>query len=69
MFSKLKIHSFLFIGEWVGWIDRVAIFRKMQLYASVGIVPWDNLIVTYDNSDGIIDLRIVKAEIENKLVL
>lgn len=43
--------------------------RKAQLYASVNIVPWDNLIVTYDDDDGIINLRIVKSEIENKLLL
>ena len=43
--------------------------RKSQLYASVGVVPWDNLIVTYDNDNGIIDLRIVEAEIKNKLLI
>lgn len=41
--------------------------RKTQLYASIDIVPWDNLIITYDNADGIIDLRIVESEIKNKL--
>ncbi|MDO5331666.1 MAG: hypothetical protein Q4E99_03215, partial [Bacillota bacterium] len=43
--------------------------KKAQLYASIGYVPWDNLIVTYDNSDGIIDLRIVESEIKNKLLI
>ena len=42
--------------------------RKAELYASIGFVPWDNLIVTYDNADGIIDLRIVESEIKNKLL-
>lgn len=43
--------------------------RKEELYAGVGIVPWKNLIVTYDNEDGCIDLRIVEAEIRSKLLL
>jgi len=42
--------------------------RKHQIYAINDIVPWDNLIVTYDNADGIIDLRIVESEIKNKLL-
>lgn len=42
---------------------------KEEIYASVGIVPWDNLIVTYDCSDGCIDLRIVEAEICSKLLI
>lgn len=43
--------------------------KKAELYASVKIVPWNNLIVTYDNEDGVIDLRIVESEIRNKLLL
>lgn len=41
---------------------------KMVMYESVGIVPWENLIVTYDDSDGNINTRIINAEIENKLL-
>ena len=43
--------------------------KKHQMYAGIGIVPWDNLIITYDNKDGIIDLRIVESEIKNKLLV
>ena len=43
--------------------------EKSQLYASVGIVPWDNFIVTYDDENGNIDLRIVESEIQNKLLV
>ena len=42
--------------------------RKDELYASVGIVPWKNLIVTYDTEDGDIDLRVIESEIRNKLL-
>lgn len=42
--------------------------HKGKLYASKGFVPWDNLIVTYDSADGLIDLRIIESEIQNKLL-
>lgn len=41
---------------------------KLAAYESVGIVPWKNLIVTYDDEDGGIDSRIIEAEIINKLL-
>ena len=44
-------------------------YQKNQLYASLGIVPWDNLIVTYDDVNGNIDLRIIESEIRNKLLI
>lgn len=42
---------------------------KHEIYINHGIVPWDNLIVTYDYGEGEIDLKIVESEIENKLVI
>ena len=41
---------------------------KMELYEQNGIVPWKNLIVTYDDGDGLIDMRVVTSEIKNKLL-
>lgn len=41
---------------------------KMGLYESVGIVPWKNLIVTYDEEDGTINMQIIESEIRNKLL-
>lgn len=41
---------------------------KMEMYESVDIVPWKNLIVTYDNENGTIDLGIIESEIRNKLL-
>lgn len=43
--------------------------RKHLDYESVGIVPWRNLIVTYDNEYGDLDARIIESEIRNKLLL
>ena len=41
---------------------------KMDLYESVGIVPWDNLIVTYDDTEGNLDLKVVESELRSKLL-
>ena len=43
--------------------------KKLQLYASIGFYPWDNLIITYDNVDGIIDLREIDFIIQTKLLI
>lgn len=42
--------------------------KKLEQYESLGYVPWDNLIITYDNEEGMIDLRVVESEIQNKLL-
>ena len=44
-------------------------YKKNKLYASVGIVPWDNLIITFDDAFGNIDMRIIGSEIANKLLV
>ncbi len=41
---------------------------KMEMYEKAGIVPWKNLIITYDNENGGLDTRIIRSEIENKLL-
>lgn len=41
---------------------------KMNLYESVGIVPWKNLIVTYDGEDGTLNLAEIESVIKNKLL-
>lgn len=41
---------------------------KLSQYEMMNIVPWDNLIVTYDQNDGDFDMRIIDAEIINKLI-
>ena len=42
-------------------------FRKIEYYAESGIVPWDNLIVTFDDTDGNLDIRSIKSIIVNRL--
>ncbi|MGN0734810.1 MAG: hypothetical protein ACI4LP_03230 [Anaerovoracaceae bacterium] len=41
---------------------------KLEMYESQGIVPWDNLIVTYNDIYGNVDTRIIESEIINKLL-
>ena len=43
-------------------------YRKMQDYEKFGIVPWDNLIVTYDGEGGTINLAWIEAIIKCHLV-
>ena len=43
--------------------------RKLEIYESGGIVPWDNLIVTYDRPDGSIDMEMIDAIIKSKLLI
>ena len=42
--------------------------RKMEIYESAGIVPWDNLIVTYGDAKGNIDVRVIENELRSKLL-
>ena len=41
---------------------------KERMYAGIEITPWDNLIVTYDDSNGSLNLGIVEAAIRNRLL-
>ena len=41
---------------------------KLSMYEKAGIVPWDNLIVTYGDRNANVDMRIVESEIVNKLI-
>lgn len=42
---------------------------KLSVYEKAGIVPWDNLIITYDDKYGVLNLSIVESEILNKIKL
>lgn len=42
--------------------------RKMSVYEEYGIVPWSNLIVTYDDASGGIDVRLVDGLIQGWLL-
>jgi hypothetical protein len=41
---------------------------KRSVYEQMGIVPWNNLIITYDTEDGGLSSGIIDAEIHNKLM-
>ena len=40
---------------------------KLGQYEKAGIVPWDNLIVTYDSEDGILNIPLIESEIKYRL--
>ena len=42
---------------------------KIEVYEKAGIVPWKNLIMTYDDEDGNINVGIIESEIKNKLMV
>ena len=41
---------------------------KLEQYESVGIVPWDNLLVTYNDAEGNFDLQRIEGEIACRLL-
>lgn len=41
--------------------------EKLAAYEKADIVPWKNLIVTYDEADGTLNIGIIESEIKNKL--
>ena len=41
---------------------------KLEMYEKAGIVPWDNLIVTYSDANNNSDVRLIQSEIINKLL-
>ena len=61
----------LFFWEHAGMMDdkdyRVAHERKLAQYQSEGIVPWDNLIVTYDVR-GIINFPMIRSVVEYEVI-
>ncbi len=42
---------------------------KLGIYEKNGIVPWDNLILTFDDSNGNIDLNLIEAVLKSRLIL
>lgn len=41
---------------------------KLEMYEKAGIVPWKNLIITYDDEEGRLDARCIESEIALKLL-
>lgn len=71
-FTPMAANGKLFYWEHCGLPGNPSYMKKhkwkLDLYESVGIVPWKNLIVTYDNEQGTIDIPIIESEIRNKLL-
>ncbi len=69
-FIVARPDGFLIYHEHFGLVDDSRYSRdipvKFQLYASAGIVPWRNLIVTYERADEGLDYRLLEAEIDAK---
>ena len=42
--------------------------KKLKTYESIGIIPWDNLVITTDSIDGRINIRHIKTIISNMLI-
>lgn len=61
----------LFYWEHAGMMDVPkyvdSYYRKMNSFEAAGIVPWKNLIVTYD-IDGVINIPLIKSIIENDVI-
>lgn len=71
-FEILKLDGNLAYWEHCGMPNDKAYMRrhkeKMEDYESAGIVPWKNLIVTYEDENAF-SLEIIDSEIRNKLLL
>lgn len=71
-FTILSATGDIFYWEHCGLPGNQAYMKKhkwkLEIYESAGIVPWKNLIVTYDKEDGTIDIPVVESEIRNKLL-
>lgn len=61
----------LFYWEHAGMMDDPkyidSYYRKMKSFETAGIVPWKNLIITYD-IDGVINIPLIKSIIENDVI-
>lgn len=71
-FTILSARGERFYWEHCGLPDNPSYMKKhkwkLEIYESAGIVPWKNLIVTYDNERGTIDIPVLESEIRNKLL-
>lgn len=72
-FSAMRIRDTkIFYAEHCGMPDNKEYMEhhkwKMKVYEAAGIVPWDNLIVTYGDVHGNVDVRIIESELRSKLL-
>lgn len=72
-FTAMRIRDAkIFYAEHCGMPDNKEYMEhhkwKIELYEAAGIVPWDNLIVTYGDACGNVDVRIIESELRSKLL-
>ena len=72
-FTIRRTDGKIFYWEHAGRCDlqnyRKEILWKMKEYEKIGIGQWDNLILTFDVGDGMIDLREIESIIQMKLII
>ena len=72
-FTIMRIDNKIFYWEHAGCCFREEYRNefdwKLRKYEEQGIVLWDNLIVTFDDINGNIDVRDIESVIQNKLLI
>ena len=72
-FSIMRIDNKIFYWEHAGCCFREDYRKefdwKLKKYEEQGITLWDNLIVTFDDVNGNIDVREIESAIQNKLLI
>ncbi len=72
-FSIMRIDNKIFYWEHAGCCFREDYRNefdwKLKKYEEQGITLWDNLIITFDDINGNIDVRDIESAIQNKLLL
>lgn len=70
-FTFRETNGDLFFWEHAGMMDDLGYVsrhrRKMDVFERIGIVPWKNLIITYD-VDGVINVPLIKSIIEHDVI-
>ena len=70
-FTFRDMNGDLFYWEHAGMMNNPvyveSYYRKMDVYERIGIVPWKNLIITYD-VDGVINVPLIKSIIEHDVI-
>lgn len=69
----IKTRSSIIYWEHCGMMN-IARYRsnnkwKLSMYEKAGIVPWKNLIITYDMEDGGLNMAAIEGEIRNKILI
>ena len=72
-FTVMRKDGKIIYVEHCGLMERERYMRRFQhklfAYKSAGIVPWDNLILTYDDPQGRIDVSLIEAQIKSRILI